>query len=137
MPADYWGSSLARESSVVHSGSWALAQTASSTSGGWDLDSNSSWYAPISSAHTYSAGIWVRATAAVRVDIGVDLLTSSGGYVDTDNGPWVTLVPNTWTLLTVSGINPTSGEVYAGMEPDFSKATKGTVIYWDDMSMTA
>ena len=137
MPADYWGSSLARESSVVHSGSWALAQTTSSSSGGWDLDSNASWCAPISSASTYSAGIWVRATAAVKVNIGVDLLTSSYGYVDSDSGPWVTLVPNTWTYLTVSGINPTSSEVYLGMEPDFESATKGTVIYWDDMSLMA
>jgi hypothetical protein len=69
------------------------------------------------------------------VNIGVDLLTSNGTYVDTDSGPWVTLVPNTWTLLTVSGITPSATEVYAGMEPDFSKGTTGTVIYWDDMSL--
>jgi hypothetical protein len=137
VPSDYWGSTLARESTVVHSGSWALAQTISSTSGGWDVDTNSSWYAPISSASTYSASIWVRASAAVKVDIGVDLLTASGAYVDTDNGPSVTLAANTWTQLTLTGIKPASGEVYAGMEPDFSKATKGTVIYWDDMSLTA
>jgi hypothetical protein len=137
VPADYWGSSLARESSVVHSGSWALAQTTSSTSGGWDLDSNSTWYAPVSSSNTYTAGMWVRATATVRVNIGLDLLTKSGGYVDTDNGPWVTLVANAWTYLSLSGINPTSTEAYVGMEPDFSKATSHTVIYWDDMSLTA
>jgi sugar lactone lactonase YvrE len=135
VPIDYWGSTLALTTTVVHSGSQALAQTLTSSSGGWDLDDNSSWYAPISSAHTYSSAIWVRATAAVKVDIGVDLLTSSGSYVDTVSGAWVTLGPNTWTELTVSGITPSSGEVYAGMEPDFSKATKGTVIYWDDMSL--
>jgi hypothetical protein len=134
-PADYWGSTVARSSAVVHSGSWSLAQTVSSSSGGWDLDSNSNWYAPISSTKTYSASIWVRSTAAVQVNIGVDLLTSNGTYVDTDSGPWVTLVPNTWTLLTVSGITPSATEVYAGMEPDFSKGTTGTVIYWDDMSL--
>lgn len=108
-----------------------------SSSGGWDLDDNSNWYAPISSAYTYSAAIWVRATAAVSVDIGVDLLTSNGTYVDTASGPWVALAANTWTELTVSGIKPTSTEVYAGMEPDFSKAVKGTVIYWDDMDLTS
>ena len=35
----------------------------------------------------------------------------------------------------MSGIKPASTEAYAGMEPDFSKATKGTVIYWDDMGL--
>jgi hypothetical protein len=129
---------LARESTVVYPGSgWALAQTTSSSSGGWDLDDNPSWYAPVSSADTYSAYIWVQATAAVKVDIGVDLLTSSGSYVDTASGPWVTLVPNTWTQLPLTGIKPTASEVYAGMEPDFSKATKSTVIYWDNMSLTS
>jgi hypothetical protein len=138
VPADYWGSTLARESTVVYPGSaWALAQTTSSSSGGWDLDDNPSWYAPVSSADTYSAYIWVQATAAVKVDIGVDLLTSSGSYVDTASGPWVTLVPNTWTQLPLTGIKPTASEVYAGMEPDFSKATKSTVIYWDNMSLTS
>ena len=137
VPADYWGSTVAHTTAVVHSGSGALAQTTTSSSGGWDLDDNSSWYAPISSAYTYSAAIWARATAAVRVDIGVDLLTSNGTYVDTVSGPWVTLAANTWTELTVSGIKPTSTEVYAGMEPDSQKAVKGTVIYWDDMDLTS
>jgi len=27
--------------------------------------------------------------------------------------------------------------VDAGMEPNFSSATKGTIIYWDDMSLTS
>src|SRR5262249_43760573 len=35
VPADYWGSRLARSTAVVHSGSWALAQTLRSSSGGW------------------------------------------------------------------------------------------------------
>ncbi|MGD0809488.1 MAG: hypothetical protein ABSA91_07245 [Acidimicrobiales bacterium] len=47
------------------------------------------------------------------------------------------MAPNTWTELTVSGIKPTSTEVYAGVEPDFQKAVKGTVIYWDDMDLTS
>ncbi len=138
VPADYWGSTLGRESTVVYPGSaWALAQTTSSSNGGWDLDDNPSWYAPVSSADTYSAYVWVRATAAVKVDIGVDLLTSSGSYVDTASGPWVTLMPNTWAQLPITGIKPSAGEVFAGMEPDFSKATKGTVIYWGNMSLTS
>jgi hypothetical protein len=77
----------------------------------------------------------VRSTATVKVNLSLDLLTSSGGYVDSATGPNVTLTPNTWTQLTVTGIQPTSSEVYGGMEPDFLKATKGTVIYWDDMSL--
>ena len=67
----------------------------------------------------------------------MDLLTSNGTYVDTASGPWVTLAANTWTELIVSSIKPTSTEVYAGMEPDFQKAVKGTVIYWDDMDLTS
>jgi N-acetylneuraminic acid mutarotase len=136
VPADVWGSSLARSQTVVHSGSWSLAQTATSTSGGWDLDSNVAWSAPITSTKTYTATIWVRATAAVQVDLNVDLLTSTGNYIDSTNGPTVTLIANTWTQLTITGIKVTSSEVLAGMEPNFAKATKGTIIYWDDMSLT-
>ena len=79
----------------------------------------------------------MEASAAVKVDIGVDLLTSSGSYVDTADGPWVSLVPNTWTKLPLTGIKPTGSEAYAGMEPDFSKAAKGTLIYWDNMSLNS
>ncbi len=53
----------------------------------------------------------------------------------TASGPSVTLVANTCTELTVSGTKPSATEVYAGMEPDFSKATKGTIIYWDNMDL--
>jgi N-acetylneuraminic acid mutarotase len=134
-PTDYWGSTVARSQAVVHSGSWSLAQTLTASSGGWDLDDNPSWYASISSADTYTAAIWVYATAAVKVNLSLDLLTSSGSYVDSATGPNVTLTPRTWTQLTVTGIRPTSSEVHGGMEPDFLKGTKGTIIYWDDMSL--
>jgi sugar lactone lactonase YvrE len=137
VPADDWGSSVARSQTVVHSGSWSLAQTLRSSSGGWDLDSNSSWYAPISSAKSYTAGIWAYATATVRVNLSLDLLDSGGNYVDSDTGPNVTLTAGTWTHLTVTGIKPVSGEVYGGMEPDFLSGTSGTVIYWDDMTLTS
>ena len=137
VPADHWGSALARSAAVVHSGAWALAQTTSSGSGGWDLDSNPSWYAPISSGTSYTASIWVRATATVKVDLNVDLLNSGGNYVDSASGPTVTLTAGTWTQLTIKGIKPAAGEVDAGMEPNFSRATKGTIIYWDDMSLTS
>jgi hypothetical protein len=137
VPADHWGSTLARSAAVVHSGAWALAETTSSGSGGWDLDSNPSWYAPISSGTSYTASIWVRATATVKVDLNVDLLKSGGNYVDSANGPTVTLTAGTWTQLTIKGIKPAAGEVDAGMEPNFSSATKGTIIYWDDMSLTS
>ncbi len=137
IPADYWGSRLARSTAVVHSGSWALAQTARSSSGGWDLDSDANWYAPVSSGESYTAGIWVRSTAAVKVDLNLDLLDSGGNYVDSANGPAVTLAANTWTHLTITGIKPVAGEVYGGMEPNFSSAASGTVIYWDDMSLTS
>jgi sugar lactone lactonase YvrE len=137
VPADYWGSSVARSQTVVHSGSWSLAQTLKSSSGGWDLDSNSSWYAPISSANSYTAGIWVYATATVKVNLSLDLLDSAGNYVDSASGPNVTLAAGTWTHLTVTGIKPVSGEVYGGMEPDFLSGTSGTVVYWDDMTLTS
>jgi hypothetical protein len=137
VPSDYWGSRLARSTAVVHSGSWALAQTTTSSSGGWDLDSNANWYAPISSGESYTAGIWVRSAAAVKVDLNLDLLDSGGNYVDSANGPTVTLAANTWTHLTITGIEPVAGEVYGGMEPDFSGAAGGTVVYWDDMSLTS
>jgi hypothetical protein len=137
VPADYWGSTLARSAAVVHAGSWSLAQTTSSSSGGWALDLNPGWYAPISSTSTYSTSVWVRASASVTVDVNLDLLNSSGAYVDSVSGPWVTLVPNTWTQLTLSGIKPASGETQAVVEPDFSQTTTGTVIYWDDMSVTS
>jgi sugar lactone lactonase YvrE len=137
VPADYWGSSLARSQAVVHSGSWSLAQTLKSSSGGWDLDSNPSWYAPISSAKSYTAGIWVRSTATVKVNLSLDLLDSGGNYADSVTGPNVTLTAGTWTHLTLTGIKPASGEVYGGMEPDFLSGTKGTVIYWDDMTLTS
>ena len=99
---------MARPSAVVHSGSWALAQTARSSSGGWDLDSDCSWYSPVSSAKTYTATIWVLATTTIKVNLNVDLLNSAGRDLDAANGPTVTLAANTWTKLTVTGIKPTS-----------------------------
>ncbi len=137
VPSDYWGCTLSRSGAVVHSGSWSLVQTASSTSGGWDLDSDASWYAPVSSTKTYTATIWVYATAKVKVDENLDLLNASGAYINSVNGATVTLVADTWTQLTITGVKPASGEVYGGMEPNFSSAAKGTVLYWDDMSLTA
>jgi sugar lactone lactonase YvrE len=135
VPLDYWGSTVARSTAVVHSGSWALAQAVSSSGGGWDLDTNSGWYATVSAAKTYTASIWVQATAALKVDVNVDLLTASGAYVDTAGGSVVTLAPNAWTQLTLTGIKPTTSEAYAAMEPNFSKGAKGAIIYWDDMSV--
>jgi IPT/TIG domain/Galactose oxidase, central domain/Kelch motif len=137
VPSDYWGSTVARSQAVVHSGSWSLAQTLRSSSGGWDMDNNPSWYAPLSSAKSYTAGIWVYATATVKVNLSLDLLTSGGGYVDSATGPNVTLTAGTWTHLTVTGIKPTSSEVYGAMEPDFLSGAKGTIIYWDDMGLTS
>ncbi len=137
IPVDVWGSTLVRSTAVVHSGSWSLAETTTSSSGGWDLDSNPGWYAPITSADSYTASIWVYATAAVKVDLNLDLLTAGGSYVNSANGPTVTLAAGTWTQLGITGIKPSSRETNAAMEPNFSKATKGTVIYWDDMSLTS
>jgi hypothetical protein len=137
VPTDYWGSTLARSGAVVHSGSWALAQTITSTSGGWGLDLNPGWYAPISSTHSYTASIWMRAAATVRANVSLDLLNASGTYIDSATGPWVTLVANTWTQLTVTGVTPVSGETEDVMETDFSNSTNGTVIYGGDMSVTA
>jgi hypothetical protein len=137
VPSDYWGGKVARSSAVVHSGSWSLAQTTTSTSGGWDLDSNSNWYAPISSTKTYTTSVWVLATKAVKVDLNLDLLNTAGNYVDSAGGATLTLAANTWTQLTITGIKPTSREVSAALEPNFSGATKGSIIYWDDMSLSS
>jgi hypothetical protein len=73
----------------------------------------------------------------VKVNLSLDLLDSSGNYVDSDTGPNVTFTAGTWTHLTLTGIKPASGEVCGGMEPDFLSGTKGTVIYWDDMTLTS
>ena len=137
VPADNWGSSLARSTAEAHSGTWSLSQTTSSSSGGWDFDSNPTWYAAVTTATTYTASIWVWTTKALKVDLNVDLLNSSGNDVDSANGPTVTLATGTWTQLTITGIKATVAEPYAAMEPNFSGATKGTVIYWDDMSLTS
>ena len=136
VPSDHWHSKLARSSAVVHSGTWSLAQTTESSHGGWDLDSNPAWYAPISPAKSYKASIWVRATKTVKVDLSIDLLNTAGTYVDSASGPKVTLSASTWTQLTITGIKPAAGEAYAAVEPDFARAATGTVIYWDDMSLT-
>lgn len=137
MPSDVWGAKLARSGSPAHSGAWSLAQTTRSTSGGWDLDSDAARYAPVSSTRTYTATIWVLATKAVKVKLNVDLLRPSGRYANSANGPSVTLAANTWTQLTLTGIRPATGQVSAAMAPTFSGATTGTIIYWDDMSLTS
>jgi hypothetical protein len=48
----------------------------------------------------------------------------------------VKLTPNVWTRLSISFSAKTS-QVYAAIAPSFSQTTKGTVISWDDMSVTA
>jgi len=111
-------------------------QTTTSPGGGWDLNGNPGWYARVDPAQTYTASIWVRATRAVKVRIGLDLLRSNGTPSGTSTGRWVTISPGAWTKLVVSGIKPTGTEVYAGMAPMFAAAAKGTVIYWGDMDLT-
>ncbi len=136
VPTDYWGGKLARVTTITHSGAAALAQTASSSSGGWDMDANSQWYAPISSSATYNASIWVYATKTVKVRFYVDLLGASGKYLDTVGGTSVTLTAGTWTQLSAAGLKATSSsDAYAVMEPNFSGATTGTIMYWDDMAL--
>ena len=120
----------------MHAGSYALVQTTSSTSGGWDLDADPAWYAPVTPGKSFTATIWVRATGTVSVRPWVDLLSKGGGYLNSAGSARVTLAANTWTKLTVT-FTPISGQVIAVFEPNFSNATKGTVLYWDDMSITA
>jgi len=137
VPADSWGSRLALETGVVHSGLQALGQTTTRRSGGWDLDHNPAWYADVAPGYRYTASIWVYATAPVRVNIGVDLLRANHAYGHSESSNWAILTPDTWTQLTVSGFQVNARTPYLGMEPDFNTATVGTVIYWDDMSLTA
>jgi hypothetical protein len=56
--------------------------------------------------------------------------------VTSADGNSVTLVADTWTQLSVT-VRPASGQVFAAFEPNFSNATSGTIITWDDMSITA
>lgn len=137
LPSDFWGGRLSRSTSVVHSGSAALAQTTTATSGGWDLDADSSWYAPIVVGKSYTASVWVRATASTRAVLNVDLLNTGGSVVDVKGGSAATLTANTWTKLTLTFTADTSGEANAAFEPNFSRTTKGAVLYWDDLSLTA
>jgi hypothetical protein len=102
----------------------------------WDLDSDPAWYAPISPATTYKASIWVRADKTVAVDLNMNLLNATGDHDTTVSSTKTTLAANTWTQLTLTSIKPAPGEAYAAIEPHFTKATTGTVIYWDDMSLT-
>ncbi|MBO0825874.1 MAG: hypothetical protein J2P27_18775, partial [Actinobacteria bacterium] len=67
----------------------------------------------------------------------LDLLAADGSYLDAATGPNVTLTAGTWTHLTVTAIKPTASEVYGGIEPDFLNGTRGTIIYWDDMTLTS
>ncbi|MGZ4619910.1 MAG: hypothetical protein ACXV5Q_09875 [Frankiaceae bacterium] len=65
----------------------------------------------------------------------VDPLSKSGGSLNSAGSARVTLTANTWTKLTVT-FTPISGQVIAVFEPNSSNATKATVLYWDDMSIT-
>jgi hypothetical protein len=137
VPSDFVGSTLALSTAVVHSGKQSLAQTATAASGEWDNDADPGFYAPTSPTKTYTASIWVRSTAAVQVVLNVDYLTSAGSYIDSDSGPTVNLPANTWTQLTMSGLVPRTASADTVMEPSFSGAATGTVMYWDDMSLTS
>jgi hypothetical protein len=46
------------------------------------------------------------------------------------------LPANTWTQLTLPGLSPRATSAYTVMEPSFISATTGTLMYWDDMSLT-
>ena len=108
VPADYWGSTLARSGAVVHSGSWALAQTISSSSGGWDLNRIRML---VCADHLRQDLLGQHLGAGQRHRHGrrePRPAHASGAHTDSVSGPWVTLVPNTWTQLTVTGIRPAS-----------------------------
>jgi hypothetical protein len=103
VPSSYWRSTLTRTSAVAHSGTWSLAQTTRSSHGGWDLDADPGWYAPISPAEDYQASIWVQANKTVKVDLTIDLLDRAGNYVSNASSQRVTLSADTWTQLTLTG----------------------------------
>ena len=135
VPGDRTGSTLARTTAPVHGGRYALAQTARSTVGGWDLDRDAAWRAPVSAGRTYTATIWVRSTTAARVTVAVDLLDADGVLDVRTNGTAVTLTPNTWTQLKV-GVTATDGDVWAAVRTGFSGTRIGSVLVWDDMSLS-
>ena len=78
----------------------------------------------------------MRASAAVTVRPYVDLLSTTGGYLTSAGSARVTLAASTWTQLTVT-FTPTGKQLFAVFEPNFSGVAKGTVLYWDDMSIAA
>jgi hypothetical protein len=63
-------------------------------------------------------------------------LSSTGRYVTSTGGTRLTLARGVWTLLSVT-IKAASGQSYVALEPNFSSAGVGTVVTWDDMSVTA
>ena len=136
MPSAHSGGSLTRTTAAAHAGSYGLAQVASSSSGAWDLGDDASWLAPIASPTTYSAEIWVMAGKTARVTLNVDLLDRNRRYLRSASSSSVNLTANVWTRLTVS-FQAKSSQVYAALAPSFSNTTKGTVLSWDDMGVTA
>ena len=101
------------------------------------MDADSQWRAPITTSKTYTAGTWVYATKTVKITLYVDVLDAQGNYLTTLGGTTLTLTANTWTQLKLPTVKTTNtNAAYLVMEPNFSSATTGTVIYWDDMSLT-
>jgi hypothetical protein len=134
-PADFWGGSVSRSAAAAHTGSYGLNQTLSATSGGWDLDADSTWQPPLITGQHYTATVWVRSAQTAKVNLIAGLMSSGHKYLDEADGSKITLTANTWTQLTV-GFTPTAKAAFASLQINFSGATKATTINYDDMSLT-
>jgi hypothetical protein len=72
----------------------------------------------------------------VKVTLYAELFSAAGSYRDGPGSPRVTLQPDTWTKLTLT-FKASSGQAFVGLSPNFSGASTGTVILYDDMSVVA
>jgi hypothetical protein len=121
---------------AARSGGFGLSQVATSGRGGWDLDEDASWLAPLTPSHAYLAEIWVRSSAAATIVLSADLLDGKHRSQRTVSAAGVKLAANVWTRLSLP-LAPKSGQVYAALAASFSGAARGTVLSYDDMGVTA
>jgi hypothetical protein len=135
-PSNVWGGKAARSTASAHAGNYGLAQTTSSSSGGWDLRANRAMHAPIVAGRTYSLTMWVKASKPLKMTLYAELFSSNGSFRASPGSPRVTIPANTWTSISVT-FTASSNHAFVGPSPNFSAASSGTVISYDDMRVFA
>lgn len=82
----------------------------------------------IAAGETVTASVYVRSSIAQQVRAQIQWLTTlTSGNAGQSSGPSVTLVPNTWTRISVTGVAPAGG-AYARLDAD----TGGQTIAWPE-----